>query len=76
MFLDISKGKYEIHADEMEKAIIVLSRAKNHKAKVVLAMVMNDKASMFYKQGVYDSAATWYLKGIEVLEKEKSTTEL
>lgn len=71
MFLDISKGKYEIHADEMEKAIIVLSRAKNHKAKVVLAMVMNDKASMFYKQGVYDSAATWYLKGIEVLEKEK-----
>lgn len=71
MFLDITRGKHEEHAEEMEKAIFFLSRAKNQKAKVALAMVMNDKASMFYKQGVYDSAATWYLKGIEVLEKEK-----
>jgi len=71
MFLDITMGKHEEYAEEMEKAIFFLSRSKNQKAKVVLAMVMNDKASMFYKQGVYDSAATWYLKGIEVLEKEK-----
>ena len=71
MFIDIHSGKHENHADEMDKAILSLSRAKNPKAKVVLALVMNDKASMFYKQGVYDSAATWYLKGIEVMEKEK-----
>lgn len=71
MFLDISKGKHEEHAGDMEKAIFFLSRAKNPKAKVLLGRVMNDKASMFYKLGVYDSAATWYLKGIEVLEKEK-----
>jgi two-component system, NarL family, sensor kinase len=71
MFIDIHSGKHENHADEMEQAIFVLSRAKNQKAKVVLAIVMNDKASMFFRQGVYDSAATWYLKGIEVLEKEK-----
>ncbi len=71
MFIYISKGKYQEHAADMEKAIFHLSRAKNQKAKVVLAIVMSDKASMFYKMGVYDSAAIWYLKGIEVLEKEK-----
>ncbi len=71
MFIYISKGKYEKHAADIEKAIFHLSRAKNQKAKVVLAIVMSDKASMFYKMGVYDSAAIWYLKGIELLEKEK-----